>query len=196
MRSAGVLSVAALGFPLALAAQQPLAAPPHPAANPIALSFKAFSQHYGGWLVAAFDSIPASKYRYRPTPLQQTVGTVAEHLENANYELCERFSGLQPPMAAGDSLIADTVKAAWPKDTLVARLKASLVYCDSALARAEDARLGHEIPAELPTSDHAIVLTRFLLAYVTDLAEHYSQIASYMRLNGMVPPSALPHPGH
>src|SRR5207248_4788738 len=26
----------------------------------------------------------------------------------------------------------------------------------------------------------------------TDLAEHYSQISSYMRLLGMVPPSALP----
>ena len=30
----------------------------------------------------------------------------------------------------------------------------------------------------------------------TDLAEHYSQIASYMRLIGMVPPSALPRPSH
>jgi hypothetical protein len=31
-----------------------------------------------------------------------------------------------------------------------------------------------------------------LLAFETDLAEHYSQIAVYMRLLGMVPPSALP----
>jgi hypothetical protein len=27
---------------------------------------------------------------------------------------------------------------------------------------------------------------------VTDLAEHYSQLASYMRLIGLTPPSALP----
>jgi hypothetical protein len=27
---------------------------------------------------------------------------------------------------------------------------------------------------------------------LTDLAEHYAQLASYMRLMGMVPPSALP----
>src|SRR5256885_12890207 len=35
-------------------------------------------------------------------------------------------------------------------------------------------------------------LASTLLAFETDLAEHYSQISSYMRLLGMVPPSALP----
>jgi hypothetical protein len=33
---------------------------------------------------------------------------------------------------------------------------------------------------------------RSLLLFVTDLAEHYSQVSSYMRIIGMVPPSALP----
>jgi hypothetical protein len=35
-------------------------------------------------------------------------------------------------------------------------------------------------------------LASSLLAFETDLAEHYSQLATYMRLLGMVPPSALP----
>src|SRR5204863_3194310 len=35
-------------------------------------------------------------------------------------------------------------------------------------------------------------LVSSLLAFETDLAEHYSQISTYMRLLGMVPPSALP----
>src|SRR5256885_16526937 len=35
-------------------------------------------------------------------------------------------------------------------------------------------------------------LASTLLAFETDLAEHYSQISIYMRLLGMVPPSALP----
>jgi serine-type D-Ala-D-Ala carboxypeptidase/endopeptidase len=33
---------------------------------------------------------------------------------------------------------------------------------------------------------------RSLLLFVTDLAEHYSQVANYMRLIDMIPPSALP----
>jgi hypothetical protein len=33
-----------------------------------------------------------------------------------------------------------------------------------------------------------------LLGHAMDLQDHYSQIANYMRLNGMLPPSALPRP--
>jgi ACS family hexuronate transporter-like MFS transporter len=36
--------------------------------------------------------------------------------------------------------------------------------------------------------------SRFVLIYVLDLVDHYSQMANYMRLNGMLPPSALPRP--
>src|SRR4029077_12701511 len=87
------------------------------------------------------------------------------------------FGDLKHKRTAKDSL-ADTVKARWPKDTLVARLEASLGFCDSALAR---------VPS-VDTPGRASLL----LAFETDLAEHYSQISSYMRLLGMVPPSALP----
>jgi hypothetical protein len=33
-----------------------------------------------------------------------------------------------------------------------------------------------------------------MLGHIVDLADHYSQIANYMRLNGMLPPTALPRP--
>jgi hypothetical protein len=178
-----VLTLAALGLPLALGAQQPAAA------NPITQAFKTSGSRYAGWLTAAFDSIPAAKYGYKPTPVQQSVGFVAQHLENANYQLCSRFGGPAPTMTARDSL-ADTVKAAWPKDTLTARLKASFAYCDAALANVTDAKLTEEIPAG--PAGRTAVRARFVLGYVTDLVDHYSQIANYMRLNGMTPPSSMP----
>jgi hypothetical protein len=34
----------------------------------------------------------------------------------------------------------------------------------------------------------------YILGHVVDMADHYSQIANYMRLNGMLPPTALPRP--
>jgi hypothetical protein len=185
------LSVAALALPFGLAAQHPAAHPPT-AVNPITRSFRAFSLHYGKWLIAAFDSIPASRYAYKPTPVQQTIGYVAQHLEETNYVLCAHFSSLKPPIHARDSAIADTVKATRPKDTLVARLKVSLTFCDSAMAKVADGSLGDEVPTDLSASDRRLVRVRFLLEFVSDLAEHYSQIAGYMRLNGMVPPSAAP----
>jgi hypothetical protein len=33
-----------------------------------------------------------------------------------------------------------------------------------------------------------------VLGHVVDMADHYSQIANYMRLNHMIPPTALPRP--
>ena len=174
-----VLIVTALVLPAVLAAQPPAASPPavRPTPDGVMLTFVRFADIFGSRLVAAFDSIPAARYGYRPTPAQQTVGYIAQHLEDANYGLCERLGALRRPRTAKDSL-ADTVKARWPKDTLVARLRASLRFCDTALEGA--GRL------------ESAALASTLLAFETDLAEHYSQVATYMRLLGMVPPSALP----
>jgi hypothetical protein len=170
-------------FPAGLAAQSPAAPAPSakPSADGIMLSFERTADRYGNWLVAAFDSIPAAHYDYRPTPAQLSVGYIAQHIENANYYLCERFGDLKHQATPKDTL-ADVVKAQWPKDTLVARLDASLRFCDTAIERAGPLR--------------SAGVSADLLAFETDLAEHYSQISGYMRLLGMVPPSALPHGKH
>ncbi|HEY2025468.1 MAG TPA: DinB family protein [Gemmatimonadaceae bacterium] len=186
-----ILSVATLLLPAALAAQPSASAPQQAPANPITLSFKAAGSRYAGLLTQAFDSIPASKYGFKPTPVQQSVGYVAQHLENANYFLCSRFGGAPRTMTAKDSL-ADSVKANWPKDTLTARLKASFAYCDAAMANVNDAKLSDELPTGPAGSGRTTARARYVLGYVTDLVDHYSQIANYMRLNGMIPPSSLP----
>ncbi len=173
MRHSAMLAIA-LVFPAALAAQTPAT---RVLPDGVILTFVRFADIFGSRLVAAFDSIPENRYDYRPTPVQQTIGYIAQHLEDANYGLCERLGDLKARRTAKDSL-ADTVKARWPKDTLVARLKASLRFCDEAMER-------------IPQLNSA-ALASTLLAIETDLAEHYSQVAVYMRLLGMVPPSALP----
>lgn len=173
MRTRALIAVALI-LPTALSGQSaPVRNPP----DGVILEFVRFANIFGSRLVTAFDSIPADKYNYRPTPVQQTVGYIAQHLEGANYGLCERLGELRHPRTARDSL-ADTVKALWPKDTLIRRLEASLRFCDDAMERVD--RL------------QSAALASTLLAIETDLAEHYSQIAVYMRLLGLVPPSALP----
>lgn len=169
-----VVVIAAIADPVVLPAQSSTM---HEASDSVVAVFERWADAYGGWLVQAFDSIPATRYGYRPTPRQQSIGYIAQHLEDANYDLCERFAHLRHSRTAKDSL-ADTVKAQWPKDTLARRLEASLQFCDSALERAGQLR--------------SPVLADNLVAFVTDLAEHYSQISAYMRLLDMVPPSALP----
>src|SRR5689334_10605894 len=166
--------IAALLLPASLAGQSSAT---RATPDGVMLSFVRFADIFGSRLVDAFDSIPATKYDFRPTSVQQTIGYIAQHVENANYSLCEGMGDLKPKRTAKDSL-PDTVKARWPKDTLVTRLRASLRFCDEAMER---------IPR---LTSPAIAST--LLAFETDLAEHYSQLSVYMRLLGMTPPSALP----
>ena len=166
--------LAAAALPGVIAAQTPSLAR---APDGVILQFVRFADIYGSRLVTAFDSIPAARYDYRPTPVQQSIGYIAQHLETANYGLCERLGDLKHPRTAKDAE-ADTLKARWPKDTLIARLEASLRFCDDALER-------------VPKLDTP-ALAATLIAFETDLAEHYSQLSAYMRLLGMVPPSALP----
>jgi uncharacterized damage-inducible protein DinB len=140
--------------------------------------------------VSAFVSIPADRYGYAPTPAQQTIGYIAQHLIDANYALCERF-GVQPrPHGASDG-VADTLKARWPKDTLVAQLRESFAFCTAATSTVDDAHLTEE--AQIPGVEAGVTQqrARSLLLFVTDLAEHYAQLSSYMRLLGMVPPSSV-----
>src|SRR2546423_1361679 len=129
MRRSFFSVIAALIVPASLVAQSGTSREP---ANGIMLQFARFADIFGSRLVAAFDSIPANRYNYRPTPAQQSIGYIAQHLEDANYSLCERFGESKYRSTAKDSL-ADTIKARWPKDTLVARLKRSLDFCDAAI---------------------------------------------------------------
>ena len=174
-------------FPAVLFAQQ---SPSDREPNNIRASFAYFAVRYGRLLVAALDSIPAAKYGFSPTPAQQTVGYIAQHLEDANFGLCSAL-GRPDPRAAAEWRISDSVRAKWPKDTLVARLRASIVFCTAAIAQLNDARIG-EVATMQVDSGRTVLPARVLLAFTTDLAEHYAQLATYMRQLGLVPPSSAP----
>jgi uncharacterized damage-inducible protein DinB len=182
--------VIALCVPLAVGAQQ-TAHTNSRESNGIARTFLSFGRPYGGWLLEAFDSIPASRYGFRPTPVQQSIGYIAQHLESANYGLCSQFGRQQHAMTARDSL-PDTIKASWPKDTLITRIRASLEFCQQAIRQLTDSDLADSVEIATPNGPQPALRARYLMLLITDLAEHYSQLSGYMRLLGLVPPSALP----
>src|SRR5437870_6606522 len=64
------LIVLTLVLPAVLAGQSP---PTPELPNAVMLQFVRFADIFGRRLVAAFDSIPAVRYDYRPTPSQQTI---------------------------------------------------------------------------------------------------------------------------
>ena len=181
--------VATLVVPVALVAQQPAEAP----ANPITATAQRYTQSLQRNIAQAFDSIPERLFTYKPTPAQLTIGFIAQHVTNDDYLYCNQFGAMKGTRAVEDTATADSVKATWPREKLIAQLKASLAFCDSAFAQLTDGSLADQIQYPL-RNGQTRTLTRslFVIGHISDLADHYSQLANYMRLNNILPPSALP----
>jgi len=171
------LLIACAILPQALAAQGTAAT----SANPVADALRGMEQRYARILIAAAEAMPAEKYTYRPTPAQMSFAQIQAHLANeGNDLLCSKVAGVPAPQHAA----ADTTAG---KDQLVARLKETFQFCESAFAHLDDSKLSE--PLQLfgpnPFSRAAAILIT-----VGDWADHYSQEANYLRLNGLVPPTA------
>ena len=188
------LAIIAFALPVSLAAQQP-APTAAQLANPITTAFRGRILTLHRNIAQAFDSIPASKFDYKPTPAQLTIGYIAQHVANDNYLFCNNFGAAKATLPEKDTATPDSLKAKWPKDELVTKLKASFAFCAQALDQVEDSKLGDQVTMTFNGTSRNSVRINMVLGHALDLADHYSQLANYMRLNGILPPSALPRPG-
>jgi hypothetical protein len=185
------LTLPLLAVPLGLAAQPP-ATPP---ANPVTTVFRTRTMGLQRNLAQAFDSIPAAKFDYRPTPAQLTIGYIAQHLANDNYLFCNNFGEMKATRPSTDTATPDSVKATWPKDSLVTKLKASFAFCETAFAQLDDVKLADQITMTFGGTSRTVTRASLALGHAMDMADHYSQLANYMRLNNIIPPTAFPRPG-
>jgi DinB superfamily len=174
--------LAAAIAPLAVSARQgaaPAAAAPE--ANPVSSALRGIVARESREVVAAADEMPADKYSYHPTPAQMTFGHLVVHMATFNFGMCSTISGVAAPK--------QDLNETDPKDKLVGALKASFDFCTTSLANLDDSKLGEQLPFfGGRTASRATLM--FVLA--ADFADHYSTEASYLRLNGLLPPSAQP----
>lgn len=174
------LMIAIAVLPRALAAQ---ATVPAPSANPVADALRAMEQRYGRILVAAAEAMPADKYAFRPTPAQMSFAQIQVHLANeGNDLLCGKVAGVPVPQRTP----MDTTMT---KEQLVTRLRETFQFCESAFAQLDDSKLSEPIQLFGP---NPFSRATAILITVGDWADHYSQEAIYLRLNGVLPPTAQP----
>ncbi len=149
------------------------------AQNPVVAAAKAALARQSRNLTEAAQEMPADKYPFKPTPPQMSYGALVAHVARSNEFYCSKLAG-RPANAP-----AVTEKDA--KDKLVAALRASFDACGKDLDALTDASLGQSItlfgnrPADKATA---------LLALTNDWADHYGTAAMYLRLNGLLPPTA------
>ena len=192
---AAVITAAALSLAQAAAAQQPSTSGQHaatpaaspqdvpPVANPISSTVKSQLSRFNKNMVAAAESMPPDKYAFKPTPEMNTFGHIVMHIAQSNNFLCAKIAGTEAP----DAKLADTDG----KEKLVAALKASFDYCGTALANVDDSNLGAPL---LLFGNRPSSRGQALVALSDGWNDHYGAQAVYLRLNGILPPTAQPQP--
>jgi hypothetical protein len=186
-----LLLIACAALPTALNAQAASTSSSTSAAatspNPVSDALRQMEQRYARILVAAAEAMPAEKYNYRPTPAQMSFAAIQVHLANeGNDLLCGKVAGTTPPARAN---AADTTLS---KEQLVARLKETFAFCEQAFAKLDDSKLNTPIQLFGP---NPFSMASAMFITVGDWADHYSQEANYLRLNGILPPTAQPRRG-
>jgi uncharacterized damage-inducible protein DinB len=166
------LVVIGLAVPLAARAQSSTS-------DPISTQLRQVLDRYATNLVAAAEEFPADKYTYHPTPEGMTVGHTMAHIAQVNNFVCSTVGGGTAPQV---EKVAET-----DKDKLVEGLKASMDFCKQQFAGLTDAKLTDSVPGFGGRST-----TRFGAAMEVnnDLIDHYATLSVYLRINGLLPPSA------
>jgi hypothetical protein len=129
-------------------------------------------------LVATAEEFPVDKYTYHPTPEGMTVGTTMAHIAQVNNFACSKVGGIAAPELVK---VGET-----DKDKLIEELTASMDFCRKAFSGLTDATLGESLPGG------GRPMTRFgaALEVTNDLIDHYATLSVYLRLNGLLPPTA------
>lgn len=158
-----------------------------PVVNPVTGTVKSQLARFSKNMVAAAEAMPAEKYSFKPSPEMNSFGHLVMHIAQSNAGLCSKISEGTAPEAKIELKITDSD----PKDKLVAALKASFDYCAAALEKVDDSKLGDQMmlfgnrPASRATA---------LIVLSDDWYDHYGAQAVYLRLNGILPPTAQPAP--
>jgi uncharacterized damage-inducible protein DinB len=163
--------LALMAFPAVVAAQQ---------GNPVSEAFRSNAKTEGTNLMAAMEEFPSDKLTYKPTASQMSVAEIMAHLAQGNDFLCGAIGGVKAPART-------KIAATESKEALMARLRETFAFCDQALANLSDANLSEELPF---FGGRKMSRAAIMTLTTGDWADHYSQAAIYLRLNGMLPPTA------
>jgi len=163
-------------------ASSPMAAPAAPVKNPVSTSLRIMLSGRAKNTLTAIDAMPADKFSYKPTPDQMSFAHLVVHIVEFNNGLCAKAADVPAPKV-------DELKETDAKDKQLAAAKASFDFCTDALGKMDDSKLGDSIELfggrQGPRAMVALILA-------SGWSDHYAAAAMYLRLNGILPPSAQP----
>lgn len=150
--------------------------------DPVAASLRALLPRSQKNILGAITAMPADKFNYKPTPEQMSFGHLVVHIIGANNSMCAKAADVAAPKV-------EEVKETDAKDKLLAAATASFDFCGEALGKMDDSKLGDSIELFGGRQGPRAMMA---LAVASGWADHYAAAAMYLRLNGILPPSAQP----
>ncbi len=162
-----------------LSAATALAQQAAPSGNPVTDNVRQRLARQSKILIATAEAMPADKYEFKPTKDNMTFGHLMGHIVEANNFVCSKIAGQEHK---------SDVKDTDGKDKIVAAMKDSMDFCGKAMADVKDSDLGQEVEMfggrKAPKAAAVIELP-------VDWADHYGAAAVYLRLNNILPPTAV-----
>jgi hypothetical protein len=153
-----------------------------PVKDPVATSLRMLLPRSRNNILGAISAMPADKFTYKPTPEQMSFAHLVVHIIGANNALCAKAADVAAPKV-------EEVKETDSKEKMLAAATASFDFCADALGKMDDSKLGDSIELfggrQGPRAMAALSLA-------SGWADHYAAAAMYLRLNGILPPSAQP----
>lgn len=191
-KSLCVVSLCVLSLAVGVTAQQAggrgQAAPPTPPASTSA-EVLAMYTNIAGFIGRTAAMVPADKYTWQPTPEVRSYARLFAHIVDDNNGACAAIAGVTPAPARMDTGNATDGWAAnkMAKADLEKALADSVALCTKAFAAVDQTNM-----MEMQGRRTKIGL---LIYNTSHINEHYGNLVTYLRLNGMVPPSSTPRGG-
>src|ERR1700722_13339934 len=165
-------------IPLAHPGQEKSPAPAAPPTNPITASERGFYSFVRNAALGAAQKMPEENYSFKPPPDVRSFGQLVGHVADASYAYCSQ--------AGGEANTSKDIEKTTSKADLLAGLKDAVAYCNNAFDGMTDAK-GSQMVKFMNFDLAKLTLFSSNTAH-TD--EHYGNMVTYLRLNGIVPPTS------
>jgi uncharacterized damage-inducible protein DinB len=152
-----------------------------PVKNPVTSVLRTILPRQQKNILAAIDAMPADKFSYKPTADQITFAHLVVHIAESNNSMCAKIADVAAPKV-------EELKETDSKDKLLAAARASFDFCSTALANVDDSKLGDNVDFGKTKAPRAMAVFHLTGGW----SDHYGAAAMYLRLNGILPPTAQP----
>ena len=131
------------------------------------------------------DVMPEAKFDFKPVDGVRSYGAILAHVAGASYEFCAAAKGEKSPHAE-DAF----EKSAKTKAEIVKALDGAIAYCDEIYKTLDDVKAAQMSPGAFGGPQGARAAG--LIGNTNHFNEHYGNLVTYLRINGLVPPSSAP----